>query len=73
METTKLLVISYIDNYLDRNGKVSTEWYYLIGMTAIIIAAKVNEPCIISVEQAVEECGELYPPEAFRSIEKHIL
>jgi hypothetical protein len=54
--------IYFIDHFLRRNNRVEICTLQLIGIAAVILAVKINEDRILSLQQGSFECNNNYTP-----------
>ncbi len=60
MPTTVMLAISYIDKFLESFENLALDHLQLVGITAVILAVKMNEQCFLSVQTAIQDCDGIY-------------
>jgi hypothetical protein len=65
--------IYFIDQFLRRNNKVEVCTLQLIGIAAIVLAVKINEDRLLSLEQAAYECNMNYTPQMIVKAESSML
>jgi hypothetical protein len=65
--------ISFVDLFMSRSNKVEPCTLKLIGITAILMAVKINEDRFLSVEQGVCECENDYSKEMILKMERVML
>jgi hypothetical protein len=65
--------IAFVELFMSRSNKVEACTLKLIGITAILMAVKINEDRFLSVEQGVNECDNDYSKEMILKMERVML
>jgi hypothetical protein len=65
--------IAFVDMFMSRSNKVESCTLKLIGITAILMAVKINEDRFLSVDQGVCECDSHFPKEMILKTERVML
>ena len=68
-----MLAISFIDKFLEGFQRLDINHLLLVGITALQLAAKVNENCVFTLETAEVECDGLYSQASIRRCEESLL
>jgi len=65
--------IYFTDSFLRKNNRVEVCTLQLIGIAAIILAVKINEDRILSLQQGEFECNNNYSTEMIEKTERTML
>lgn len=65
--------ISFIDRYLSASPPVKKEHFQLLGLTACIIACKLEEICYPKITDFIKSAGNIYTVTDIRTMERSIL
>ena len=65
--------MKYVDLFLLKVPGVGIEAFQLVGIAALFMSIKLNERCILSLEQCAMECNYIYQPAQIEKCEMAIL